>query len=411
MNTRPPFQDRAADAARWLCVASAFAVPLPAAWLSFTTGLFLIAWGLAGRLPLRWATIRQHPVGRLSLVLLLWMAVAIAWSPVEPKVGLAHWWHYRELLIVPLMLSLFDADTARRWQPRVFAAFFIGFGIALVTSFLRWTGVLPDMGFKGLYAGFGGRTGFSMLLAWAIFCAVEFGRDQPRFRLAWAALALVCFANLFFINTGRTGQIAFFTLVPLSLYHLAGRRGLVAGLLAIPVLAAGMYAASPAVRARIAESAEHIAAYEAGHPYTGDGLRLEFIANAADFIRQHPVFGGGTGSFAAEYKVVAEREGMTGERVADNPHNEYLMVWSQQGLPGLALLIALFLTQWRLSARLDDLPARLNRGLVLLIAGGDLVNSLILDNLEGHLWALLTVALTAGIGADRAAPSPTESSR
>ncbi|NTV10457.1 MAG: glycosyl transferase family 2, partial [Zoogloea sp.] len=111
--------------------------------------------------------------------------------------------------------------------------------------------------------------------------------------------------------------------------------------------------------------------------------------------RRHPVLGGGAGSFVAEYRDLAAARGWTGEHVADNPHNEYLMVWSQFGLVGLALLLWLWVVQWRRASAADETVRYLSHGLLVLIAIGNLFNSLILDNMEGHLYALLSVALCA----------------
>ncbi len=390
-------QDHAETAACWLVVFSAFAVPLPAAWISLSTLLFLLAWLCAGRFAERWAVIRRNPLAVLSLVLCGWMAVAIAWSPAEAREAIDNWWHYRELLLLAPMLSVVARDDRNigTWQARILLAFVLGFCVALGASFLRWFGVLPDMGFRGMYAGFGGRTGFSLMLVFVTYVCLEQGRLEPWHRSGWALLGLLCLGNLFFINSGRTGQAGLLVLVPLALSHWLGLRGLIASVLVAPLLAAGLYFGVPVVQQRVAESAEHIAAFEAGRPETGDGLRLEFWFNSVDFIRQAPLLGAGTGGYAVQYRQLAAREGLTGPRVSDNPHNEYLMIASQQGLVGLALLLALWGVQWRGAARLPPVRRNLTRALLLLIATGDLFNSFLLDNMEGHFYLLLSIALCA----------------
>lgn len=396
MNRWVSFQNRAETTARWSVVASAFAVPLPTAWVSLTTLVFLLAWTLAGRYAERWAVVRRHAVGWMSLVLLGWMALAIAWSPADLRFALDHWWHYRELLLLPLMLSVVgkDVQTAELWQPRVFKAFMWGFGIDLAVSFLRWRGLLPELE-GGRFAGFGGHTGFSLMLAFVAYVCLQRFQDQAASRWAWALLGLVCVGNLFLINTGRTGQVAFLALVPLVLYGWSGWRGVLVSVLAVPLLAVGLYFAAPTVHQRIDQSVADVKAFNAGTVDSNDAWRIDFWVHALGFIRESPVWGVGTGGYAARYKEVAVREGLTGNRVSDNPHNEYLLIASQQGAIGLALFLALWGVQWRGAARLSPQRRNLTWALLLVMASGDLFNSFILDNLEGHFYMVLTVALCA----------------
>ena len=110
----PQFLQGAEEGARWMVVATAFVVPLPTAWVTLSTLLFLLLWLCAGQFAQRLHTMRQHPLATLSLALLAWMALAMAWSPADWRPSLDQWWHYRELLLLPLMLSVVgkDATTA-----------------------------------------------------------------------------------------------------------------------------------------------------------------------------------------------------------------------------------------------------------------------------------------------------------
>lgn len=387
---------RAEAAARWMVVATAFVVPLPTAWVTLTTLLFLGLWLCAGQFVQRWQVIRQHPLAMLSAALLVWMAVAMLWSPADWRPSLDQWWHYRELLLLPLMLSVVgkDTTTAATWQPRILNAFVWGFGVALVVSFLRWQGLVEE-GVGGKYAGFGGHTGFSVMLAFVAY--VAWVRAQPRTpqRLWWALLGLVCVGNLFLINTGRTGQVGFLALLPLAVASRLGWKKVWIGLLAVPALALAAYMASPVVHERVNQTVADVQGFQAGNAESNDGLRMDFWRHAVGFIQQAPMVGGGTGSYIYHYRQAAVAEGLTGNRVSDNPHNEYLLIAAQQGVVGLALLLALWGVQWWGAGRLPAAYADLTRALLLLMASGDLFNSFILDNLEGHFYMVMTVALCA----------------
>ncbi len=383
-------RDRIDLAAKWLVVAAAFSVPLPAAWISVTTGLFLLAWGLAGQFAQRWQRIREHRVAAISLMLFAWMGISMAWSPAPLRPSADDWWHYRELLLIPLAISVIDDAI---WCRRILKGFLYGFCIALVVSFLRWFGVLHDMGGVGPYAGFGGHTGFSTMLAFVSFACLWLAREWPARRWAWYALGIVCVGNLFFINTGRTGHFIFLALLPLAAYSRFRLKGVALGILAACVAAAALYAVSPRVKARTDQMLSDAHKFEQGDVKTNDGLRVGFWKNAVVLIERHVVVGGGMGSFRPEFRLLAESKGQSGDQITPNPHNEYLLVWSQTGLVGLALLVWLWAAQWRRGRTLGLNERYLTHGLLVAMIVGDSFNSFILDNLEGHFYALLTVAL------------------
>jgi O-antigen ligase len=107
------------------------------------------------------------------------------------------------------------------------------------------------------------------------------------------------------------------------------------------------------------------------------------------------VLGHGTGSFTRAYAEKTKGQQALPTR---NPHNEYLLIMVQLGLVGLAVLLYLFWTQWRLAPRLaTPLEWHLARGLVLAMAVGCLFNSWLLDHTEGLLYAWLTGLLLAGL--------------
>ena len=97
--------------------------------------------------------------------------------------------------------------------------------------------------------------------------------------------------------------------------------------------------------------------------------------------------GAGTGSFPSAYAEVN-----AGRHINEsaNPHNEYLLIAAQTGMIGLAALLYLFYTQWRLAARLEPFYRDLARGLVITFALGCLFNSLLLDHTEGLFFAWMT---------------------
>lgn len=376
--------------AQWLVVASAVAVPLPTFWVGLATGLFLLAWISAGDYATRWRRMWGHPVGRISLLLTGLAILGMAWSPASLAEAFKNLGKYAEFLLIPLMLSVLDDP---RWSWRALYGFLGSLTFALLWSYLQWLGVVPIYAGNSPYGAFSGHIGFSTMLAFLVGASFWLAWMQPERRALWAALGLLALANLFFVNTGRTGQIILFALVPLILFRLLRWRGLIASGALVAIMAGGLYAASPTFKARVQAAQQDMAQYEAGNTNTSWGLRLEFWKNTWALIQRHPALGGGTGSLKVEYAALAERQGLTGDHVTPNPHNEYLMIWSQWGILGLGLFIGLLAVQWRTASRRPPLARNLGEVLLLSIALGCLFNSFILDHLEGRFYALLSVAL------------------
>jgi O-antigen ligase len=148
---------------------------------------------------------------------------------------------------------------------------------------------------------------------------------------------------------------------------------------------------------RIALADEEYQQWRAGvppAPTSSVGLRLELLRNTLDIIGGNPVFGVGTGGFGKAY---ADRVGDTGAGGTHNPHNEILLMIAQFGVAGLAILAGLFVTQWRLAARL---PGRFEpaaaRALVLTFAVASALSSTLMDHGEGFLFAYMSGLLFAG---------------
>ena len=79
------------------------------------------------------------------------------------------------------------------------------------------------------------------------------------------------------------------------------------------------------------------------------------------------------------------------------------MIGVQVGLPGIALLVALYVLLWRDAARLATRFDRdLLRGLVLTMATAGLFNSVVLDHAEGLLLAWMVALVYARGAAGRA---------
>ena len=112
-----------------------------------------------------------------------------------------------------------------------------------------------------------------------------------------------------------------------------------------------------------------------------------------EMIRQNPVLGVGTGGFEQKFSAMAARK-YTGWRAMPfhDPHNQYLFVWSENGLIGLGIFIFLLLTIWRQCMR-GDVYANMAGGCLLAWCATSLFSGHFRTFPEGHMIAFVVGVL------------------
>jgi O-antigen ligase len=173
-------------------------------------------------------------------------------------------------------------------------------------------------------------------------------------------------------------------------------KGLAVAATALGVLLGGAYQWAPTFQTRINEAAKEARDYrlQARPGETSIGSRLHFWKRSAEWMREHPLLGAGTGGWAeAFYEATEGDDAFMHNRARNHPHNEYVHLTVQLGPLGLMLFVALLVVAFRRAARLPGDHAALARGFVLAFAVGCLFSDFLWDTTEGHLWAILGGAL------------------
>lgn len=389
---------RAGRAATWCAAGIGFTLPLSVAGDGVLLGAAVVLLILSGDYRDKLTQITATPVALAAVVLFAWLALGLLHGERPPGAGGDTLGKYQDLLALALLLPLFRTPSARRGALLAFAAAIL---LTLAVSYGIAAGLIP----KGVLrpadptsaVAFKLRVTHGYLVAFGAFLFALLAREAAgRARLAWAAASLLAAFNVLFLVQGQTGWVVFGVLALYLAFALAGGRGLAAALALGAGLATAGYFASEGLRARLQETAGQVTAFRSGQAVTtadSAGMRLEFYRNTAAIIAEHPLLGVGTGGFAAAYAARVPPGGV----VTDNPHNEYLLIAAQTGLPGAALLVALFATAWHGARRLPALERDLARGIVLATAVGCLFNSLLADHTEGLLFAWLSAVVFGGL--------------
>ena len=393
---------RARQIAGWSAAALGLAIPISTAADGILLGLVLLAAivGFAASLPAMRSFAVHTPPASAALLLFGLLAIGCLYGIAPRAEALSGLSKYLELALIPmLMWAASDAKVRRR----ALILFAVAVVLNLYVSYSAAAG-LPGLRRPHYPIGFKASVTHSLIVAFGAFLFLLWAREARRAaaRAAVIALALVCAHNVLFVVIGRTGYVV---LGLLLIYYLVttlrGWRGPVVAALAVISIAGGAYTAADSLRQRVDEIGSDIAQWRPGaRDDTSVGQRLEYYRLSLSIVADHPIAGVGTGGFARAY---AQKVGGTASRVTENPHNDYLMIAVQTGVPGLVLLLALYAVTWRCAARLDNrLERDLARGLVIVMAVGGLFNSLLMDHTEGLLFAWLIAVLFAGY--NRAVP-------
>lgn len=387
--------------ARWSVIALGFSIPISVAFDNILLVLILAGWLAGGLYRHKLLIIKNNQVALAALALFAVMLAGTLYGERGTGDAANYLGKYSDLLFIPLFLFLFRDPATRRYALYALAA---SLSIVLALSYLIKAGVVPNNPLliseatPDYPAVFKLRLTHNILMAFAafLFAGLALTATASRARLGWATLAVLAAINVTMMVQGVTGYLILCGLALLMGFDRNRWRGLGVAAAGIVALAAALTFVPGPFQERIGSIKEETQQWTPDRPaQTSSGFRLEFYRNTLAIIAGHPVIGVGTGGFPKAY---ADRVHGTGKTETRNPHNEFLLITAQLGIPGLAALLWLFWQQWRLAARLTPaLESRLARGLVLTMVIGCMLNSMLLDHTEGLLYAWLTGLLYAGL--------------
>jgi len=394
-------RERAENAVKWAAVLLGFSIPVSVVLDNVLLGLILIFWIAGGQYRDKLAAVRGNPVALLTLALYFLHLLGAFYSIGAAREVLEALAKALRLLLIPALIFLLREPV---WRERGIAAFLASMLVTLVLSCLLWLGVLSGSGWlKGVPldpVAFKAHITHNVFMAFAAFLLAQaaLAAATRRSRIVLAALCAVMVANVLLMVPGRTGIIVLLVLFVYFLCRLLRLKGLALACVALGALAVVVLASPESMlHKRMTLADAEYQQWRAGvppAPTSSVGLRLELLRNTLEIIGSNPVFGVGTGGFGQAY---ADRVGGAGAGGTHNPHNEILMMIAQFGVAGAVLLGGLFVTQWRLAARL---PGRFETGaaraLVLTIAVASTLSSTLMDHGEGFFFAYMSGLLFAG---------------
>lgn len=372
-------------------LAAAIAVSLP--WSTSATAIFVGLWFLTLVPVLRWGDLRREiltPAGGLPVLLVLMGVAGMLWADVT----LLDRWKgldsFLKLLAIPLLLVQFRHSGRGHW---IFGGYLLScITLLMATSiviavpplaaiFLHWDNVIVKNAAT--------QSGEFVTCIFGLLYLAVTASAQKRWSwvFACAAIILAMLANIFYFSTGRTALVTILVLLVLLALRTSNVKTIAGLLAAAIVLVVIAWISSPYLRERIEAVQFEVQQYENLNERTSTGERLEFWKKSAEFIRQAPVIGHGTGSIRALFEKAAVGQTGAAGVAAANPHNQTLAVGIQLGILGITILWAMWVAHLML-CRGGGLAAWIGLVIVAQNITGSLFNSHIFDFAQGWTYVV-----------------------
>ena len=384
--------------AQWAAIALGLSIPISTALDNLLLAVVLAGWLASGAWRMKWDAVRGNRIALAALALYGLLLAGTLYGTPAPGEVRATLAKYLDLLWIPILAWLFREGAMRE---RALYALAASLALVLATSFLLMADVIPHAPFlKGdpsYPVALKTRQTHGLLMAFGAFLYAQLALAAVArlTRILWCVLALLAAANGLLVVPGATGYLVLGTLALYLGFVWKGWRGIAAAAAAAAIAGSLLMTLPGPFSERVHLIRAEIAQWRPGVPnaLSSTGTRIEFYRLSIEIVKDRPLLGHGTGAFASSY---AEKTKSQVALPTRNPHNEYLHMLVQLGLVGLAALLYLFWTHWRLAPMLaTPLSRHLARGLILTIAVGCLFNSWLMDHTEGLLYAWLTGLLFA----------------
>lgn len=403
---------------QWFVILIGFSVPISTAFDNLMLALVLLGTLFSvGKIS---QIVREHPVARAAILLFSMLLIAMFYGLAPWKEALVLLMKYIDLMFIPIFIFVLSNETVQRKARRAFLAamaftlsvsYLVGFRLIAVANWMQ-RDIVPDNP-----AIFHSHITQNNMMAFAVFLALLEARATitRTGKIGWSVFALLASFNILFMVQGRTGYIilvilfAWFAWTTLARY--LKKRNKKVGWQVTAIVLAGMlfsallvYNTSTQLRSRVDMA---VAEFKASSPEnanaTSIGERKTFVKNTLEVVREHPVFGVGTGGFAAAYAQQVEGKGLL---KTVNPHNEYLMISAQTGIIGLLLMLYLFYSHGYYAKFLSNpFEQDAARGLLLAYIVNCSVNSALMDHADGLFFSFMTAVFFANFIKNKHQPS------
>lgn len=377
--------------ARVLLVLTVFSMPISTATTNVLMALTLLFWLAAGGHREQFEALRGNWVIRATIALFALICIGSLYSTGPLKdIGFQIQKYVRLLFILPAMGLLLE----EKWRDRAMTAFIAAMGLTLALSLLSVIWPLPFV--KGTAGGSGTnhyvfKDHIAQNLIMSFFALVMLVKGQAETqrgkRLAYFAVAVLAAIDILFFVQGRTGYLSLvLNVLVVLVFMVKGRQRWM--WLAASVLAAILaFSLSSNLKDRIELAVQEYKASDRKE-LSSVGQRVEFTKKSIELMKERPLFGFGTGSYATEFCRVAESKEWC-EAGKYHPHNQFMAFGVQLGIIGIMAYVAFMALIAKESVKLSYTNKSIGFGLLATLFADSVTHAPLFLVTEAQFFSLL----------------------
>ncbi|MBT2304882.1 O-antigen ligase family protein [Variovorax paradoxus] len=342
----------------------------------------LVALLSAGGLSERTARWREHPLRWPLTAYVLWTLVVFALQPHYSETASNLWHGMRIAVTIAMTVVLSDDETV--WALR---GFLFGALLALAAMLLTHMAGLPDLLIWHNVAVMKGNKSINDALLFAVLgaSAAVWGLSHlsdalGRWRCAGAAFAATvgAAAIVTVVLPSRTSLLALLAAVLAACVHQwrGQLRSLFVALCVVGIAGGGLMSQAPSAQEKFRLGVQEVETAQAGAVSEGSWVvRFYMYRETARMMLDKPWAGWGIGGWTTEWHRRAPKLLYD----YNMPHNDFLWMGAQAGVPGLLTLLLILLIGMRHAWRRHDLTGRLAFVSMLILLLATSVNSAMRD--------------------------------
>ena len=342
---------------QYLLTSLAFLMPLTVFGGNLIIVIICVLWLFSGNYKSKFNQIINNKLIKASILFYLIHVIGMLWSEdLSWGLHMLHkMWYF--LLLFPILYTIVRKDYIRSY----ISAFLLAILITEVCSYLVWFEIIEP--FKNATVEnptpFMNHISYNPILALAIYLVLHeifFNKKITNFVFSlYSFFAISMIVNMF-ITGGRAGQVAFFAMLVVLIIQILDKqriKSLITIFIVIPGIFFTAYQGSDLFQKRVNLAFNQALEYQPGSN-NSIGYRITYALNSWELIKENPIIGVGTGDFPVEYKKINQIKtpimfSMGGMQTTTNPHNMYILIFSQLGVIGLISMLSIFYFQIKLS--------------------------------------------------------------
>lgn len=395
-------------------ILACFSIFFPTFFLSASLVFIVIFWVLSGNLNHKFSVIKNNKSALAAIGLFCFYIFGVFYSSAQLNESSNFLLKYFKLLLIPILVSgLRDENIANK----CINAFIFGGFVVLALSYMKFFKLipaqiyLPQLNFRDYFGDedhgyliFKNRITHGFLISFLMYVALIktfFSKSKNLF--LWGLLSMLCFYNVMYMGSGRTGQIIsallifylFFEIKILSKFKKITKNNFYIYTSFIAILFFASFKNFESfIPLRVLLLPDEIVNYYRYSKISSAGERLEMYTESLKIINKSLIFGHGTGSLMSEYRKINDKS-FTFDKL-DNPHNQYILTLVELGIIGLSLFLLMIQYHYKDAKLLMGINGQAKyylRGIVFTFALGCLFNSFLLDATEGRSYCLIVGVL------------------